>query len=173
MNFAIGAAFVVTVLFGLLATFAIWSRGYSRSRTLSFFSFIIFSPIAAGMIALSLGWAVPCVRGLTIPEGDLDVLGSKLVEDFAIYVLVDTGNEPRYCSLPWDMKTATSLQEAKNTPNQGIRMKVNATDKKQHNFDSSLHFDPQFYPLPQIKEMPDKPVQVEAPLQYTPGVSDQ
>lgn len=64
--------------------------------------------VATGLIpAATLGY--PTSR---IPDGELQVLGARIDEGKAIYVLVNQPDEPRYLVLPYSEQTAGQLQHA-------------------------------------------------------------
>src|SRR5215475_819998 len=83
------------------------------------------------------------------------VLGSYILDGQGVYLWLQLPGvvEPRYYKLPWDEKTAKSLQEAvqKNADEHGAGIVMGMP------FEPSLDPDkPKFYPLPQPK-LPDKP----------------
>src|SRR3546814_2633343 len=99
---------VITLAMGFVSSFAIWSRRPTWLRGLTVGAFIASAPITAVALALSLGWPVPLIGGLIAPSGDWSVLGSKMIVQKGIYVLLDTGDTPRHYVLPWNREMARS-----------------------------------------------------------------
>jgi hypothetical protein len=159
MSASVSSWLALTIVLGVLASFAIWARGYSRARGLAVVGFLLASPAAAGALGYSLGWPVPYVQGVTVPPGKHPILGMKLLVGKGIYLLLDIGEEePRYYSLPWSATDAQKLQEGMDEEaSQGVVVKP---------FEWSWERRPQFYADPQPKMMPDKPQQ-EAPPVYS------
>jgi hypothetical protein len=113
MTAPITAWLVLTLCLGLAGIIAIWSRRPTRARPLAVAWLITASPLAAVALAMALGWPVPYWPGVTIGQGEPQLLGHKLVEGVGIYVLLDVGpGAPRYYSMPWSTKTAEALQKA-------------------------------------------------------------
>lgn len=140
---------LITFAMGAVASFAIWSRRGTKARGLAVAAFLVCSPLAGGALATSLGWPIPYVPGVTISDGEHDVLGFKLVEGVAIYVLFD-GETPRYYRMPWSQQSAQQLQAAAEGED-GIKAKVPP-------FDYTLdERPPLFWPRPQPK-LPEKQV---------------
>lgn len=102
---------VVSCVILVSALFSVWSRRPSHARVISVLLAIPSLAIAALAIASALGKPVPYVVGVTVPAGEHTVLGYKLVENVAIYVLVD-GSPPTYVVLPWSTGEAQALQDA-------------------------------------------------------------
>lgn len=103
----------ITAALGGMASLAIWSRKLTRARGLSVAAFLLASPLAAIATAQALGWAIPYWPGITVPPGKHLLLGHKLDEPRAIYVLLDIGDgSPRHYSLEWSTKTAEAIQKA-------------------------------------------------------------
>ncbi|AZO29332.1 hypothetical protein [Mesorhizobium sp. M1B.F.Ca.ET.045.04.1.1] len=120
MSYPVTVWLVITVILGLVATFAIWARGFSRARGLAVLAFLLASPIAAASLGFSLGWPVPLVDGLTLSAGEHAILGAKITIGDGIYVLIDRGEEqPRYFKIPWDPKMADKLQQALDEKGEG------------------------------------------------------
>lgn len=139
---------------GGIAYFAAWSRYPTKARGLTVAAFALSLPISGALILHARGWSAPVVPYLvTIPEGELDVLGAKMVPEVAIYIWLDVGGSPRAFELPWDAKTASELQRALEDGNgvKAKRPKGNADDEE---------YPMIFYPNPQ-PAAPEK--QPEAP----------
>lgn len=159
MTAAISSWLAITILLGIIATLAVWARGFSRARGLAVAAFVSASPIAAGALGAALGWPVPLVNGLNSPAGEFMVLGVKMLVGKGIYVLLDNSElEPRYYWMPWSREMADKIQEEIDKPNEGLKMIVPP-------FEWSWEKRPSFYALPQPKVMPDKPAQ-QAPNKF-------
>ncbi|HKY87625.1 MAG TPA: hypothetical protein VJL90_12755 [Pseudorhodoplanes sp.] len=150
---------ILTGILGLSASLAIWARGASRARGLAVLAFVLATPISGAALATALGWAIPYWPGITVPEGEHPLLGVKMVEGEAIYILLDIGDgEPRYYRLPWSIETAQKLQSAQEGAGEDGEVGLKVPP-----FDPSLdELGPMFYADPQ-EAMPPKPVQPEAP----------
>jgi hypothetical protein len=143
MTAPITAWLILTLCLGLAGIIAIWSR----------------RPLAAVALAMALGWPVPYWPGVTIGEGEPQLLGHKLVEGVGIYVLLDVGpGAPRYYSMPWSTETAEALQkageEAGGDGEHGMHVPA-----MEWSWDES---EPQFWATPQPM-MPPKQAQPAAP----------
>lgn len=118
MTIAVTVWLVLTVLLGVVTTLAIWSRGYSRARSLSVVAFLVASPLAAVALGVALGRPVPLIENITIFEGKYQIIGVKMEPKVAIYLYVDGGGEPRSYALPWDDRKAEAIQNALETAGQ-------------------------------------------------------
>jgi len=154
MNTAAAVVLALSLVLLGSAALVVWSR--RDLRLLRGFSVVIAvlcvlaAPLAIGSV---MGLAVPVIPGLTIGEGEVDVIGAKLVTGDAIFVLVDRGaEEPRHYRLPWDKELAERLQGLLDDPanNGRARMKV---PRFSFSWDRNA---PQFHPMPQPKWLPDK-----------------
>jgi hypothetical protein len=113
MTATITAWLALTMGLGLMASIAIWSRRPTHARGLAVASFIPGSALAAVALAMALGWPIPYLPGITVPEGEHTIIGFKMAEGEGIYILLDTGGSaPRYYRLPWKNSTAEALQNA-------------------------------------------------------------
>lgn len=163
-NEVFAPAMILIFVCGLLAMFAIWSRRETKTRWISVAGFLVSAPVVVAALSFTLGWPVPLIAGLNAPPGDWQVIGSKMVVNEGIYVLLDTGDVPRHYRLPWDKKMSDRLQELLDERQNGgkgdLRLKMPpfefSWDKKKP---------PEFYALPQPKVLPDKPRQ-EEPKRY-------
>lgn len=150
----------VTLALSILAWAAIWARGLSRARGLAVAAFLVSLPLSALALSSGLGWPIPYLPGITISAGKHQVLGVKIEEGVAIYVLFD-GAIPRFYRLPWSTETAQSVQDAMEQGKDGVAANVMP-------FDFSLdRREPIFYPLPQQplppKQVPATQIGPEAP----------
>lgn len=157
MNATVTSWLALTVILGVLALIAIWARGYSRARGLAVLGFLLASPVTASALGYSLGWPIPYVQGVTIPEGKHPILGMKLIIGEGIYLLLDIGDgQPRYYSLPWSASDAEKLQDGMDE-----EADVGVISKP---FEWSWERRTQFYADPQPKVLPDKPQPERAPV---------
>ena len=154
-SIVVSAWIVLTVLLGAAAWIAAWSRRETKARVLGILAFLAGSPVAFFSLALCLGWPIPLIGGITGPTGDYTVLGSKLVANEAIYVLIDVGNVPRYYSIPWDQDQAKKLQDSVDNGS-GVKATVPPME-----FSWEQRNPLSFHELPQVKILPDKPRQQE------------
>lgn len=103
--------YCLTLLLGLFAYLAAWSRVPSKARGLTVLCFLISAPLSGAILIVNAGWAVPLVPYLTdLPEGETTVEGVRLEPEVAIYVMLDANGSPRLYRLPWDAQTASKLQ---------------------------------------------------------------
>lgn len=72
--------------------------------------------IAAAALFVPLGRPIP----LMPPAGDYTVIGSKIVVDVGIWVLLDDGKgEPRFYRMPYSNEQASQIQGAKDASQDG------------------------------------------------------
>ncbi|MDE2104726.1 MAG: hypothetical protein KGL39_46245 [Patescibacteria group bacterium] len=107
----IPAWLILSTILSALAIIAIWSRKPTRARGMAVVALLVSLPLSLPIAASGLSWPVPWLPGLTVSTAKQTVIGFKLVEGEAIYVLID-GNPPRYYKLPWSKGTAQHLQDA-------------------------------------------------------------
>lgn len=160
MNTVIMSWIALTLVLGIAAWIAIWSRRQTRARILGVLTFLAGSPVAFFALAICLGLPMPLIAGVTGPAGDFLVIGQKLVPNEAIYILVDLGKAPRHFVLPWDSGTAKKLQDAADRE-EGMKVKIPPMDFSWERRDPLS-----FHPLPQPKVLPDKPRQEEQPKRF-------
>jgi len=147
---------ILTLVIGLCAWIAIWSRRPTKARWFAVFAFLVGSPISAGALAWSLGWAVPMVDYVTLMPGKHNILAAKIIKDDGIYLFLDSGEgPPRYYRIPYDPKTASELQEKLDDKESG------GTGVLVPPYENSFEQRRQFYALPQPKALPDKPAPQE------------
>jgi len=146
----------ITILLAVMAWIVIWTRTATLARTASVIVLIASVPISAGSMAYSLGYPMPIFKSLFVPAGDWKILGSKMVIDEGIFILLDTGGTPRHFVLPWDAETANKLQDLQDGEregnNQGARMKIPPFE-----WSWERRKPLELYALPQEKVLPDKP----------------
>lgn len=148
---------VITLVIIFMGVLVVWSRRETMLRGVAVIVILVAMPGSLAALWVPLGWAVPLHGGLTALGGDYPVLGAKMVVGKAIYVLIDTGAEPRYYRIPWDRKLADQLQDILDNPgNAGAKISI----PYEFSWNQSA---PQFHPLPQPKFLPDKPRQERAP----------
>lgn len=117
MLFEIMALLVVAMLLGLAGA-TIWSRKNTWVRGAAVLVFIATLPAIAATGFFALSYPSPYQMSI-IPEGKYRVRGVKLVQDKAIYLLLDFGQDaPRYFSFPWSNKLADEIQRMMNRQRQ-------------------------------------------------------
>ncbi len=156
MNTVALLSLAIASLFGLLAWLAIWSRWADRGRWAAVSLFILGLPLLAAASLESLSWSRPMWAMWDI-NGDYRVLGAKMIKDVAIFVYIDTNDEPRSVRLPWDDRQAERLQDLFADPNNGGQAMMH------FEWSWDIERPPNFYPLPQPPAMPDKLGEPEAP----------
>lgn len=151
MSHALTGWIIVTLLFGAIGIAAVWSRTSSVIRGLAVAAFFIASPVVGLVAATGLGWAVPIIPYVTAIGGDYRVLGVKLEQGVAIYVLIDSGaGEPRYYRLPWDQQKADEIQNMMDNPESGgVAVRI----PYEFSWDTNTA---QFHELPQPPALPPK-----------------
>lgn len=87
-------------------------------------------PLAAVIAGLAIWVPTGTPRFTQPPKGDYAILGSKIVVDVAIYLLLDDGaGEPRYYRLPYSASKADELQDAINVDGgKGVRVVIEGTE---------------------------------------------
>jgi hypothetical protein len=95
----------------LVTSAAIWSRFPTRARGLSVLAFLATAPLTGAILVGNGGWAVsPYPYVSELPTGEAQILGVKIVQDVAIYVMLDVDGEPRLFRLPWSNEAGSKLQ---------------------------------------------------------------
>lgn len=113
MLFEILALLSVIMLIGLTGA-VIWSRKNTWVRGAAVFMFVAILPVITGASFFALSHPAP-YRLSIIPDGKYRVHGVKLVQDKAIYLLLDFGQDaPRYFVFPWSNKLADKIQRMMN-----------------------------------------------------------
>lgn len=100
---------------------------------------IAFSLVAAAtgiMPAVTLGHPA-----FDLPNGEHVVLGLKIDEPRAIYVLLD-GQEPRYYRLPYSDETAKALQDAAYAAEEGGEVVMNNSGDGEPGFSERMPAEP-------------------------------
>lgn len=146
-------------LVGMVSVFTIgtiWSRRETWIRLAAVVGFVLIIPYVAVVTASSLGFPRPYIPEITIPAGDHDVLGGKIVRDEGIYVLFALQGhiKPRYYALPWDKDTANKFQRMMEKHRGGFRARV--PKYKGPWWQKFFKKTPQFHPPPVPPVMPDK-----------------
>lgn len=139
---------ILALLNAGLTAVAVWARRPTWFRGLAVAGFLASFPISGFALASSLGWATPVIPLITIVGADYDVIGVKLVPEEAIYVMLDTGAEPRLYRLPWNADQASQLQGMLDNPDSGEAV---LTVPGELSFDNA----PSLWERPQPK-LPDK-----------------
>lgn len=103
-----------------VATFAAWSRRTTHYRLAAVLAFLLAAPVAFLLMQVPLGHPTTDRP----PAGEHVVIGARIDvptanSDGAIYVLLDTADEPRYYRMPYSTSDANNLQEAIDGAQQG------------------------------------------------------
>lgn len=147
-----------------LATAVVWSRKNTWVRGAAVAIYFALMPLVVGSAFFSLGHPAPWVQMVTVPGGKYLVLGVKMVQDVAIYVWLDFGEEhPRYFAMPWDNATADKMQEMLDAQRRGEIPGFELEIPYEWSWDENP---PQFHPLPQPRRVPDKPLEETEPEHY-------
>ena len=160
MIYATSSGLAVVFVIILMSLFIIWSRKETVYRFLSIIIAVMALPFAAVNLAFTLGWAVPAFPMITAPPGEYDILGAKIIDQKAIYLFLDTGNEPRNYMMFWDQKFANDLQKALNRNLEGLQLLI------PYEFSWNTNKN-KLKELPPPKFLPDKPNQ--RPNKNTPS----
>ena len=108
----------------------IWSRKEGLYRGLTAFSLVLALTFSVLSAHSGRGFPIPLIDGITVSSGKLQIIAFKLVPEKAIYLYVNTPDEPRSLVMPWDEDTARKLQDAANNPNHpGHDLNVGEWDK--------------------------------------------
>ncbi len=146
-----------------LTTATIWSRRNTAMRSVALAAFLALMPAMVGVGFFAMSHPAPWLQTITVPGGKYLVLGVKMVQDVAIYVWLDFGEDhPRYFALPWDNETADKLQGMLDAQRYGDIPGFQLEIPYEKSLDQNP---PQFHPLPQPKMLPDK-VPQEEPQRY-------
>ena len=120
MLFEIMALVSAVMLLGLTVA-TIWSRRNSWVRGAAVIAFVATLPVIAANGFFALSHPAPYQLSI-VPDGKYRVRGVKLVQDKAIYLLLDFGQDaPRYFSFPWSNKLADEIQRMMNRQRQRQR----------------------------------------------------
>lgn len=123
----------ITLWFAFIFATAVISWFGSKRQALAF----CFVAAATGIVpAVTLGH--PATH---LPKGEHVVLGLKIDEPRAIYVLLD-GEEPRYYRLPYSDKAAKALQDAAYAAEEGGEVVMNNSGDGQPGFAERMPAEP-------------------------------
>ena len=100
----------LTLALALVTSLAIWSRYPTRARGLSVIALLATAPLTGAILAANSGWSVSPYPYLSELPAETQILGVKIVQDVAIYVMLDVDGEPRLFRLPWSTQQASKLQ---------------------------------------------------------------
>jgi hypothetical protein len=101
----------LSMVLGIVAYLAAWSRLPTRARGWTIWAFAAALPLSGGLILSERGWPVELVPYLvTIPDGDHNLLGVKMIPEVSISVWLDINGTPRAFDLPWSSEQASKLQ---------------------------------------------------------------
>jgi hypothetical protein len=156
---------VLSLVIGILAIIAVWSRRGNKSRMLAVVGLLLGIPVSGAALAFSLGNPLPYIAAFHFRQGgDFGVLGAKMIVGEGIYALLDVGGAPRYFVMPWDKDMASKLQDLMESQREGDtgepRMKLPPME-----FSWEKRKPPELYAMPQPKVLPQKP-QPATPKHY-------
>jgi hypothetical protein len=159
-------ALIGVVGVALLATATIWSRKNTWIRGAAVAAFFALTPIIGGASIFALSHPAPYIPGILTPGGEHSVLEVKLVQDEAIYILLDFGiSHPRYFALPWNNLLANELQDLMDQQRRGDIPGFDMVIPYEFSWDGHP---PQFHPKPQpIVPIPKR--RNDNPLRYERG----
>lgn len=163
--------FFFSILAFMILILTLLSIRYVRNfkiRTLVVALFIAMLPVSYVAYSDLIGRPKPiAVEWVRSNIEEAKVIGYVLLEDQGIYLYlgIPGDKEPMSYKLPWDTKTAEKIQKA------GEAARKQDTDLMVRNpfgipYEKSLEErERMFYPRPQPKS-PDKPAELQAPLEY-------
>lgn len=123
----------ITLWFAFIFATAVVSWFGSKRQALAF----AFVAAATGIMpAVTLGHPAH-----DLPNGEHVVLGLKIDEPRAIYVLLD-GDEPRYYRMPYSDDTAKALQDAAYAAEEGGQVVMNNSGDGQPGFSERMPAEP-------------------------------
>jgi hypothetical protein len=161
--------FVVTaVLAAALSLISIWAPRRLAIKGTALTTAVLFLPVSYASLVDLLSKPKPVdLEWWQSEAAEAEVLGSRLVEDEAIYLWLQLPEvaEPRAYILPWDRARAEQLQQAMREAERsgsGVHMRLP--------FESSLEDrEPKFYAQPQPALPPKDLTQPEPQLYQPPG----
>lgn len=106
--FGLASWFILSLVGGLLALSAVWSRQITRWRSTALLGYLASILLSGGAILVSQGWSSPC--WLLLP-GKYDLIGYLPVPEEKIYLFLNTTYGPKTCDIPWDNENADQLQK--------------------------------------------------------------
>jgi hypothetical protein len=115
----------LSVLLGVIVTWAVWSRRDTKFRAWSFIGFLTGLPVSAAIIFVNMGWSTPCKYSTYTPYGEFEyeILGYQAIPETIIYLFIHTRYGPKTCSLPWSNSTAEKLKEGLAKGGNGSKLK--------------------------------------------------
>jgi len=152
----IAAAIIFALLLGAFV-FRVLPRGVVWQRGVSTALFLLLVGLVYGGAVELLGQPKPLRLEWRDGAAEADVIGASVVEDEAIYVLLQypDGTPPRYYQIPWSQPAAEALQQALRQGQEqgtGVKMTTAGGSNGQSGDDTR---EPMFYAPPQ-PALPDK-----------------
>lgn len=121
MTAALTSWLALTLAFGTVALFAVWSRKPTGYRAASVAAFILAAAVSLPATLLPLGGCAPWKPA----NGDYTVYGGRIDVDVAIYVLLAQGREaPRCYTLPYSTGEANDLQDAQDAEGGPMTLRI-------------------------------------------------
>ena len=125
----------IAAIVAALANIALWSRRRRRMKVVALFLVALFLPASYLAMVDLLSRPKPMSMEWTPPtKDDAKLLGSKMVENVAIYIWVqrDDAKEPRAYTLPWSEEMARQLHESQRAAERdGSEVKVRMRKARQ------------------------------------------
>jgi hypothetical protein len=100
----------LTLALALVTSLAIWSRYPTRARGLCVMAFLAAGIVSYAALRANDGWAATPTPYLSELPAETEILGVKLEQDVAIYVMLDVDGTPRLFRLPWSNEQGSKLQ---------------------------------------------------------------
>jgi hypothetical protein len=153
----------LTLALALVTSLAIWSRHPTRARGLSVLAFIATGIATGPILIANRGWAVsPYPYVSELPTGEAQILGVKIVQDEAIYVMLDVDGEPRLFKLPWSNEAGSKLQRLMEANAENGGKLTAKRGQPGEDYPIEFHGEPQ-------PAMPDKAPEAAAPTYERQG----
>ena len=152
----------LTLALALVTSLAIWSRYPTRARGLSVIALLATAPLTGAILVGNGGWSVAPYPYLSELPAETQILGAKIVQDEAIYLMLDVDGEPRLFKLPWSTGEASKLQRLMEAG------EANGGSLTAKRGDKPDDYPVEFWATPQ-PSMPDKQPEAAAPTYQRQG----
>ena len=119
-------ALLIAALLCASAWLTVTARKDTAGKTVA----AVYLPFAVALSFIAAFAPLGKPRPLTPPQGEYSVLGGKVINDVAIYVLLDSGStKPVYYELPYSKRTAEKIQEGLYGDKGEMEMRVIITEE--------------------------------------------
>ncbi len=152
----------LTLALALVTSAAIWSRYPTRARGRCVLAFLGAGAVSWVALRANEGWATPPLPYLAEIPAETQILGVKIVQDEAIYLMLDVDGEPRLFRLPWSTQEASKLQRLMEAG------EANGGSLTAKRGDKPDDYPVEFWATPQ-ESMPDKQPEAAAPTYQRQG----